>query len=89
MRMLLCGRLFGACVRVRRDPATPRRRGHQRISRALAVVVVTLVAFAALGLTGARLGGADQLRATARVTVWGAAAMAVTDSIGAVVGTAV
>ena len=57
--------------------------------RALAVVVVTLVALAALGLTGARLGGADPLRATARVTVWGALAMAVTYSIGAVVGTAV
>jgi vacuolar iron transporter family protein len=57
--------------------------------RALAVVVVTLVALAALGLTGARLGGADELRATARVTVWGALAMAITYSIGAVVGSAV
>ena len=57
--------------------------------RALAVVVVTLIALAALGLTGARLGGPDQLRATARVTVWGALAMAVADGIGAAVGTAV
>lgn len=38
---------------------------------------------------GARLGGADQLRATARVTVWGVLAMAVTYGIGAVVGSAV
>jgi vacuolar iron transporter family protein len=57
--------------------------------RALVVVVVTLIALAALGLTGARLGGADQVRATARVTVWGAVAMAVTYGIGAVVGSAV
>jgi VIT1/CCC1 family predicted Fe2+/Mn2+ transporter len=51
-------------------------------------VIVTLIALAALGLTGARLGGANQARATVRVTAWGAIAMAVTYGIGALVGTA-
>jgi VIT1/CCC1 family predicted Fe2+/Mn2+ transporter len=50
-------------------------------------VVVTLVALALLGSLGARLGGAPRLRATVRVVVWGAAAMAVTSGIGALVGT--
>ena len=53
-----------------------------------ASVIVTLIALAALGLTGARLGGANQTRATVRVTAWGAIAMAVTYGIGALVGTA-
>jgi VIT1/CCC1 family predicted Fe2+/Mn2+ transporter len=57
--------------------------------RTLATVLVTLAALAILGLTGARLGGADPTRATARVTIWGAVAMAVTYGIGALVGTAV
>jgi vacuolar iron transporter family protein len=52
------------------------------------IVVVTLIALAALGLTGARLGGANQTRATVRVTAWGAIAMAVTYAIGALVGSA-
>jgi VIT1/CCC1 family predicted Fe2+/Mn2+ transporter len=54
--------------------------------RTAATVVVTLVALAVLGFTGARIGGADPLRATARVTIWGAIAMAVTYGIGAAVG---
>lgn len=57
--------------------------------RTLAIVVVTLIALAGLGLTGARLGGADPRRATARVTAWGAVAMAATYGIGAVVGSVV
>lgn len=57
--------------------------------RTLVTVVVTLVALVALGMTGARLGGAGQFRATARVTAWGAVAMAVTYGIGALVGTVV
>jgi vacuolar iron transporter family protein len=57
--------------------------------RTLVTVVVTLLALVALGMTGARLGGAGQFRATARVTAWGAIAMAVTYGIGALVGTAV
>ena len=49
-------------------------------------VAVTLAALALLGDLGARLGGAPRRRATIRVLVWGAIAMAVTAGIGAVVG---
>jgi vacuolar iron transporter family protein len=52
-------------------------------------VVITLVALALLGYTGARLGGGRRLTATARVVAWGAAAMAITSGIGALVGAAV
>ena len=51
-------------------------------------VLVTLVALALLGDLGARLGGAPRRRAMVRVVAWGAAAMAITASIGALVGTA-
>jgi vacuolar iron transporter family protein len=54
--------------------------------RTVATVVVTLIALAALGFTGARIGGADPVRATMRVTAWGALAMAVTYGIGAAIG---
>jgi vacuolar iron transporter family protein len=54
--------------------------------RTITTVVVTLIALAGLGFTGARLGGAHPLRATLRVTVWGAIAMAVTYGIGAAIG---
>jgi VIT1/CCC1 family predicted Fe2+/Mn2+ transporter len=54
--------------------------------RTVATVVVTLIALAGLGFTGARLGGADPQQATIRVTVWGAIAMAVTYGIGAAIG---
>ena len=57
--------------------------------RTIATVVVTLLALAGLGFAGARIGGAAELRATVRVTVWGAIAMAVTYGIGAVVGSLV
>jgi vacuolar iron transporter family protein len=57
--------------------------------RTVATVVVTMVALAALGFTGARIGGANATRATARVTVWGAIAMAVTYGIGAAIGSIV
>jgi vacuolar iron transporter family protein len=56
--------------------------------RVVVCVAVTLVALAALGDTGARLGGARRLRATSRVLIWGAVAMGVTAGIGALVGTA-
>ncbi|SMH56789.1 VIT1/CCC1 transporter family protein [Mesorhizobium australicum] len=49
----------------------------------------SLLFLALLGALGARAGGADVLRATVRVTFWGAFAMALTAGIGAVVGTAV
>jgi VIT1/CCC1 family predicted Fe2+/Mn2+ transporter len=55
-------------------------------AREVAIVVVTLLALALLGATGARLGGAPPLAATGRVLLWGAAAMAVTYAIGAAAG---
>ncbi len=58
-------------------------------ARVAACVGVTMLALALLGYVGAYLGGAEKLRATLRVVVWGAAAMAVTYGIGALVGTAV
>jgi VIT1/CCC1 family predicted Fe2+/Mn2+ transporter len=57
-------------------------------ARAAICVAVTFVGLALLGDMGAHLGGAPRLRATLRVLVWGAVAMAVTAGIGAVVGTA-
>ena len=53
------------------------------------VVVVALVALCLLAAIGARLGGAPMGRAALRVGLWGAAAMALTAAIGALVGTAV
>lgn len=49
----------------------------------------SLAFLALLGAIGARAGGADVLRATARVTFWGALAMALTAGIGKVFGTVV
>ncbi len=54
--------------------------------RATACVVVTVLALAGLGGLGARLGGAPELPAIARVVFWGAVAMAATAAIGALVG---
>lgn len=51
------------------------------------VSVASLLFLAALGAIGARTGGADVLRATVRVTFWGALAMAITATVGAVFGT--
>lgn len=53
------------------------------------VSVASLAFLALLGAIGARAGGADVLRATARVTFWGALAMALTAGIGKVFGTVV
>jgi VIT1/CCC1 family predicted Fe2+/Mn2+ transporter len=47
----------------------------------------SLAFLALLGAIGARAGGADVLRATIRVTFWGALAMALTAGIGKVFGT--
>ena len=55
----------------------------------IGVAISALVFLAALGATGARIGGAPMGKATLRVTFWGALAMAVTAGIGALVGTAV
>ena len=58
-------------------------------ARVAVCVGVTIVALAALGAVGARLGGAPPWPATLRVVAWGALAMAVTAGIGALVGAAV
>lgn len=60
-------------------------------ANALAAVVsaASLAFLALLGAIGARAGGANVLRATARVTVWGALAMALTAGIGRLFGTVV
>lgn len=44
---------------------------------------------ALLGAVGAKAGGADVVRATTRVTFWGALAMGFTAGIGALFGTVV
>src|SRR5512135_728632 len=54
-----------------------------------AVCVASLGFLALLGAIGARAGGANVLRATARVTFWGAFAMALTAGIGKLFGTVV
>jgi vacuolar iron transporter family protein len=53
------------------------------------VSVASLLFLALLGAVGARTGGADVVRGTARVTFWGALAMAITAAIGAIFGTVV
>lgn len=60
------------------------------VSSLIPVVTAASLAFLALlGAIGAQAGGADILRATARVTFWGALAMALTAGIGALFGTVV
>jgi VIT1/CCC1 family predicted Fe2+/Mn2+ transporter len=54
-----------------------------------AVSAGSLVFLAVLGAIGARAGGAGVLKAAARVTFWGALAMAATAGIGRLVGTAI
>ncbi|MEK9196009.1 MAG: VIT family protein [Patescibacteria group bacterium] len=51
------------------------------------IVAVTLIALAVLGAVGAHLGGASQLRGSARVLIGGSAAMILTYIIGLLVGT--
>ena len=53
------------------------------------VSIASLLFLALLGAVGARAGGAKVMRATLRVTFWGALAMALTAGIGALFGTAV
>lgn len=52
------------------------------------VSIASLIFLALLGAIGARAGGARVIRATMRVTFWGALAMALTAGIGTLVGTA-
>ena len=53
------------------------------------VACASLGFLALLGAIGARAGGANILRATARVTFWGALALGVTAGIGRVFGTVI
>jgi VIT1/CCC1 family predicted Fe2+/Mn2+ transporter len=53
------------------------------------VSVASLGFLALLGAIGAKAGGANVLRATARVTFWGALAMALTAAIGRIFGTVI
>jgi vacuolar iron transporter family protein len=55
----------------------------------LVVSLASLGFLALLGAAGAKAGGADIVRATVRVTFWGALAMALTAGIGALFGTVV
>jgi vacuolar iron transporter family protein len=52
----------------------------------VAISIGTLVMLALLGALAARAGGADMLKGSLRVTFWGALALAVTASMGAVFG---
>jgi VIT1/CCC1 family predicted Fe2+/Mn2+ transporter len=58
-------------------------------ARVIACIVVTVLALAGLGALGARLGGAPELPAVARVVFWGVVAMGATSAIGVVVGSVV
>ncbi|MBI1651138.1 VIT1/CCC1 transporter family protein [Hyphomicrobium sulfonivorans] len=53
------------------------------------VSAASLLFLALLGAIGAKAGGANVMKATLRVTFWGAFAMAVTAGIGALVGSAI
>jgi len=53
----------------------------------MTVSIASLMFLALLGAIGGKAGGADIVRATLRVTFWGAFAMALTAGIGALVGT--
>jgi VIT1/CCC1 family predicted Fe2+/Mn2+ transporter len=57
--------------------------------RILAISVLSLVSLAALGAFGGYLGGAPLGRATLRVTIGGALAMAVTAAVGRLLGVSV
>ena len=58
-------------------------------SLTMAVSVASLAFLALLGAVGARAGGANIWKATARVTFWGALAMAATAGVGTLFGVAV
>ncbi|MBP2562419.1 VIT1/CCC1 family predicted Fe2+/Mn2+ transporter [Neorhizobium galegae] len=57
-------------------------------SLVMTVSIASLLFLALLGAVGARAGGANVLKATVRVTFWGAFAMALTAGIGALFGSA-
>ncbi len=53
-----------------------------------AIAITTILFLAILGAMGAKAGGAPMLKATLRVTFWGAIAMAITAGVGYVFGVA-
>ena len=55
----------------------------------VAVIATSLACLAGLGALAARIGGAPVAAGAVRVTLWGAAAMALTYGVGALFGTAV
>lgn len=57
--------------------------------RIVSIASVTLISLALLGGLGGRLGGASVVRASLRVTIGGALAMAITAGIGRLLGVAV
>ena len=63
--------------------------GSSAAARVVVTFVVALLALAALGATGARVGGAPFGRATVRMLLLGGMAMAVTALVGKLLGTAV
>jgi VIT1/CCC1 family predicted Fe2+/Mn2+ transporter len=73
---------LGAAVPLIVTSATPREH------IVIVVSVTALVCLAALGVLGARAGGAPALKAALRVTLWGALAMAITAAAGALFGSA-
>jgi vacuolar iron transporter family protein len=52
-----------------------------------AISIASLGLLVALGAVGAKAGGANMIKASARVVFWGALAMAITAGIGAIFGT--
>jgi vacuolar iron transporter family protein len=58
-------------------------------ARSTVTIAATVVALAVTGWLGAAMGGAPPLRGTARVVIWGVAAMGLTMLVGRLVGTSV
>jgi len=54
-----------------------------------AVSLISLLCLALLGMVAARVGGSPVVKATLRVTFWGALAMGITAGVGALFGVAV
>jgi len=54
-----------------------------------AVSLISLFCLTLLGMFSAKIGGSPALRASSRVTFWGALAMGITAGVGAVFGIAV
>ncbi|MBS0192827.1 MAG: VIT family protein [Proteobacteria bacterium] len=50
------------------------------------IAIVSMLSLAALGAVAARAGGASVIRGAVRVLIWGAATMALTSFIGALIG---